>query len=197
MKDAPQESMSSGPQPLANSPEQHGLEPPLAGLTSRILAYSIDYVLILVLSLLLMNAVFAHFGLTAVLERLLSDLMEAGLHDDPDALLASDSLLIVMVLAAVIQFGVESIYFIFFEMTMGGRSPGKAILKLQVLGDSGRPPRLRQSIARNLLRAVDTLPASYVVGLIAIAISPKAKRLGDLAAGTIVVRADRPAKPRI
>jgi hypothetical protein len=46
---------------------------------------------------------------------------------------------------------------------------------------------------RNLLRAVDVLPGSYVVGLVAIVASPKGQRLGDLAAGTIVVRLDRGA----
>jgi len=194
MKDTPQESIGSELQQVVHSPEQYRLVLPLAGPTSRILAYSIDYVLILILSVFLMVVAFALLPLANLLAGMLAELQEAGLDNDPNAIVQSDFFLAVMGLVVVTQLVVEWTYFIFFEMTMGGRSPGKAIVKLRVLGDGGHPLSFGQSIARNLLRAVDILPTSYIVGLISMVISPEAKRLGDLAAGTIVVRLDRPAK---
>jgi uncharacterized RDD family membrane protein YckC len=194
MKDAPPEPTSSELHQVVHSPEQYRLELPLAGPTSRILAYSIDYVLIFILSMLLMIAAFTLFPLAAQLEDMLAEFQKVALGDDPNAILESNFFLIVMAFVVVIQLVVEWTYFIFFEMTMNGRSPGKAVTKLRVLGDGGHPLGFGQSIARNLLRTVDILPIYYIVGLIAMVISPEAKRLGDLAAGTIVIRLDRPAK---
>jgi uncharacterized RDD family membrane protein YckC len=194
MKDAPPEPTSSELHQVVHSPEQYRLELPLAGPSSRILAYSIDYVLILILSLLLMIAVFVLFPLAVLFDGMFAEFREAALSDDPNAVLESNFFLIVMGFVVVIQLAVEWIYFIFFEMTMNGRSPGKAVVKLRVLGDGGHPLGFGQSVARNLLRTVDILPLYYIVGLISMVISPEAKRLGDLAAGTIVIRLDRPAK---
>jgi uncharacterized RDD family membrane protein YckC len=104
---------------------------------------------------------------------------------------------IMIVLAAIwfLQFAVEVGYFVFFEWMTDGRSPGKRWLGLRVVKDGGFPIDVRQSLIRNLMRAVDGLPWSYVVGLVAMLISSDGKRLGDLAAGTVVVRLDRPARP--
>jgi hypothetical protein len=62
-----------------------------------------------------------------------------------------------------------------------------------VVCDGGAPITLRESLIRNLLRVVDILPANYLVGLVAMVVSPEGKRLGDVAAGTVVVRMDRPS----
>jgi hypothetical protein len=97
----------------------------------------------------------------------------------------------------VLQLAIEWGYFILFELTTGGRSPGKALLGLRVLRDGGEPVDLRASLMRNLLRVVDALPVNYVVGLVAMVLSPEGKRLGDLAAGTIVARLDRPARAQV
>jgi uncharacterized RDD family membrane protein YckC len=194
MTNAPPEPTSSELHQVVHSPEQYRLELPLAGPSSRILAYSIDYVLILILSLLLMIAVFILFPLAVLFDGIFAEFQEAALSDDPNAVLESNFILVVMGFLVVIQLAVEWTYFIFFEMTMNGRSPGKAVVKLRVLGDGGHPLSFSQSIARNLLRTVDILPIYYIVGLISMVISPEAKRLGDLAAGTIVIRLDRPAK---
>ncbi len=83
-------------------------------------------------------------------------------------------------------------YFVLFEAFWHGQTPGKRIMKLRVLKDSGRSITLFESMTRNLLRLVDSLPNLYVVGLISMLCNRQHKRLGDFAAGTIVVheRAD-------
>ncbi len=79
-------------------------------------------------------------------------------------------------------------YFIFFELVMRGQTPGKKAMKVRVLRDDGTPVTAKEVAVRNLLRIVDFLPAAYAVGTIAMFCSPLCKRLGDIAAGTIVVK---------
>jgi hypothetical protein len=66
------------------------------------------------------------------------------------------------------------------------------VLGLRVVKRDGMPIDSRSSIVRNLMRSVDLLPANYLVGLTAMILSPSVERLGDHAAGTIVIRLDRP-----
>jgi len=86
-------------------------------------------------------------------------------------------------------FAIEWIYPIAFELALGGATPGKQALGLQVVMDSGLPVTPAASITRNLLRAADFLPAAYALGAVAVLVRRDFKRLGDLAAGTIVVHA--------
>jgi uncharacterized RDD family membrane protein YckC len=86
-------------------------------------------------------------------------------------------------------FVIEWIYPIAFELAMGGATPGKRAMGLQVVMDSGLPVTPAASITRNLLRAADFLPAAYAVGAVSMLLRRDFKRLGDLAAGTIVVHA--------
>ncbi|MEM7334162.1 MAG: RDD family protein [Chloroflexota bacterium] len=79
-------------------------------------------------------------------------------------------------------------YYIFFEMSWNGRSPGKRAAGLRVIKRDGTPITLSESIIRNLLRTIDSLPAFYGVGIIAMFIDEKSRRLGDIMAGTLVVR---------
>jgi hypothetical protein len=72
---------------------------------------------------------------------------------------------------------------------MGGATPGKRALGLQVVMDSGLPVTPAASITRNLLRAADFLPMLYGFGVVSMLLRRDFKRLGDLAAGTIVVHA--------
>lgn len=81
-----------------------------------------------------------------------------------------------------------TVYYILAEMLTDGRSPGKRMAGLRVLSVDGRPLSFLQSALRNILRAVDILPFLYSVGLLAIFFSPRCQRLGDIAAGTIVVK---------
>lgn len=90
-------------------------------------------------------------------------------------------------------FGLEWGYYVVCETLMGGRSPGKALLSLRVVKEDGRPIGFGDSVLRNLLRAADCLPAtplgvgSYVVGAAVMCCGAKFQRLGDRAAGTVVV----------
>ena len=83
-------------------------------------------------------------------------------------------------------------YFILFEWLWNGQTPGKRWLKLRVIRDDGRPLTLWEAIARNLLRIADAAPGFvlpvYSVGLIVIFLSGRDQRLGDMFAGTVVVR---------
>ncbi|HEY8249916.1 MAG TPA: RDD family protein, partial [Burkholderiales bacterium] len=74
-----------------------------------------------------------------------------------------------------------------FEARWGGQTPGKRMLGIAVLNDDGTPLRWPGALTRNLLRAADFLPFFYGVGLIAMMANRDFKRLGDLAAGTVVV----------
>src|SRR3954464_3697767 len=67
------------------------------------------------------------------------------------------------------------------------QTPGKRVMRLAVLNDDGTPVRWPAALTRNLLRAVDFLPFLYGVGLVAMLMNRDFKRLGDLAAGTVVV----------
>jgi uncharacterized RDD family membrane protein YckC len=78
-------------------------------------------------------------------------------------------------------------YFTLFEGYWNGRTPGKYVMKLRVLKDSGRSITLFESMARNLIRFLDYFPSMYFAGLITMLCNKQSKRLGDLAAGTIVV----------
>jgi uncharacterized RDD family membrane protein YckC len=90
----------------------------------------------------------------------------------------------VVLLAA---FFVEWILPALFEAQMGGQTPGKRLFGLAVLNDDGTPLRWPGALTRNLLRAVDFLPFFYAFGLVAMLLNRDFKRLGDLAAGTVVV----------
>lgn len=79
-------------------------------------------------------------------------------------------------------------YFTLFEAFWNGRTPGKRVARIRVIQRSGRPIGLFESMARNFIRYVDQIPFFYAVGAIAIFVTRDHQRLGDLAAGTLVVR---------
>jgi uncharacterized membrane protein SpoIIM required for sporulation/uncharacterized RDD family membrane protein YckC len=79
-------------------------------------------------------------------------------------------------------------YHVFFEGFRRGRTPGKAWVGLRVVRDTGHPITIADAMTRNLLRLADFLPPPYLGGLLLMALHPLGKRLGDLAAGTVVIR---------
>jgi len=91
------------------------------------------------------------------------------------------------------------LYDVFFEVLASGRTPGKRWAGLRVVSEGGAPVGLRASLVRNLVRMVDGPASFYVAGPLAILITARNQRLGDLAAGTLVLRerraADRAAAP--
>jgi uncharacterized RDD family membrane protein YckC len=87
----------------------------------------------------------------------------------------------------ILWFALEWLYPTLFEVYFGGATPGKRMLRLTVLHADGTPVGLPASLTRNLLRAVDFLPFFYGFGLAAMVLSRDFQRLGDIAAGTVVV----------
>jgi uncharacterized RDD family membrane protein YckC len=78
-------------------------------------------------------------------------------------------------------------YFALFECFWHGQTPGKRVMKLRVIKDSGRQITFFESLSRNLVRFIDYLPSLYLVGVIAMLCNKRHQRLGDLAAGTLVI----------
>lgn len=93
-------------------------------------------------------------------------------------------------LIMVSGFLLEWFYPVLFEVYMGGQTPGKRICGLAVVHDDGRPVGWGAAFTRNTLRFVDFLPLFYATGFIATLLNADGKRLGDLAAGTVVVHSD-------
>lgn len=79
-------------------------------------------------------------------------------------------------------------YFIYFETTWNGQTPGKRMMKIRVIKTSGEPISFIDAVVRNLIRIVDSLPFLYGLGLLSMFISKQSRRLGDFAAGTLVVK---------
>src|SRR6266545_3650277 len=94
--------------------------------------------------------------------------------------------------AFLLTFALAWAYFILFEWLGNGQTIGKRLFGLRVIADDGAPASFTAVFVRNLVRVVDFLPGFYGFGLLAIVVSSKSQRLGDLAAGTYVVRAPRP-----
>jgi uncharacterized RDD family membrane protein YckC len=84
-------------------------------------------------------------------------------------------------------FAISMGYGIWMEWRFRGQTLGKRLFKLRVMDDRGLHLEFSQVVIRNLLRFIDTLPVYYLVGGLACLINRKAKRLGDLAANTVVV----------
>ena len=135
----------------------------LAGLGSRIAAAVVDAI---ALGVMLALAAFGMFGLA---DRLASPLLAIGIG---------------WLIALLITIG----YFVAFEVFNDGRTPGKSMFSLRVVGIDGEPVGFGPSVVRNLLRLVDLFPALPILGAISILASDRNQRLGDLAARTIVIR---------
>ncbi len=80
-------------------------------------------------------------------------------------------------------------YFTLFEGLRGGQTPGKRRLGLRVVADTGQPAGVGAAAIRNLLRPADFLPPPYLLGALLVGLHPRAKRLGDMVAGTVGGRA--------
>jgi uncharacterized RDD family membrane protein YckC len=96
----------------------------------------------------------------------------------------------------ILAFALEWFYPVVFELSPSGATPGKRVFRLKVVMDSGLPVTPAASVARNLLRVADFLPLFYGFAIVSILTRRDGKRLGDLAAATLVVH-EPPAVPRI
>lgn len=148
-----------------DTPEQVTLEFHLAGVGSRFLALAFDTCL--------QVAGWIVFGITLAL------LLSAGLAKAGENWIFAGAILF--------WFLTFTGYYALFESIWNGQTPGKRLLRIRVVKDSGRPISVYDAILRNLLRIVDSLPNFYIVGIVCILLSKQNKRLGDYAAGTVVV----------
>jgi uncharacterized RDD family membrane protein YckC len=152
-----------------DTPEQVALEFATAGLGSRFLAMAVDTLLQVALG-----------GVALVVLLVLAT--PAGLFAWANSVRS-----VVPAIAVLVLFALNWGYFAAFEIWWQGQTPGKRLARIRVIKDSGRALDLSSAIIRNLLRAVDGLPAMYGVGVVCMLINRDSRRLGDLAAGTLVV----------
>src|SRR5215510_11334221 len=95
----------------------------------------------------------------------------------------------VIALLVIIQFIIINGYFAIFEWLWSGQTPGKRWLKLRVIREDGRPISFYEAMIRNLIRVIDFMvPPFYSVGLVSVFATSRDQRVGDLVAGTVVVR---------
>ena len=90
-------------------------------------------------------------------------------------------------------FLIEWFYPVAFELLWHGQTPGKASVGIRVVHQDGTPVRWPASLVRNLLLAADFLPLAYGFGIAALLSNAQNKRLGDLAAGTLVIHTVKPS----
>ncbi|HEY6120096.1 MAG TPA: RDD family protein [Pyrinomonadaceae bacterium] len=156
---------------IIETPERVPLHFALASIGNRFLACAIDHAL-QILALLLM-------GIAALV---LADY--SGIEN-----MLSTAPKWVWALFIVIGFLILSGYFAFFEWIWNGQTPGKRWLKLRVIREDGRPVTFWEAAVRNLLRTFDIMPwPFYSIGLISVFISSRDQRVGDMVAGTVVIR---------
>jgi uncharacterized RDD family membrane protein YckC len=104
---------------------------------------------------------------------------------------AAQAMLMLLVFAVQVGYGM------IFEWFNGGRTPGKQAMRLRVMDAEGLRLTGWQVVVRNLMRAADMLPLCYAVGGASLLLSRQQQRLGDLAAGTIVIHEPKRAEPRM
>jgi uncharacterized RDD family membrane protein YckC len=98
----------------------------------------------------------------------------------------------------VFYFLLEWFYPVVFELSRGGATPGKSVVGLKVVMDNGLPITPAASFTRNLLRVADFLPFLFGAAIVSMLVRRDCKRLGDLAAATLVVhQPPRPPKVRL
>ncbi len=155
---------------IIDTPENIEFAYAVAGIGSRFLAAIVDSLLLVLLQLALVFIVFA--GLNVLGE---------------DDALSSVFLAGWAILSFIFFWG----YYILFEMIWNGQTPGKRVVGLRTVREGGRPITFVASAIRNLIRFIDFLPSFYGLGVLVMFIDSRSRRLGDLAAGTLVVREQR------
>lgn len=153
-----------------DTPEQIGLDFELAGLGSRFVAWFIDVVWIV---LLFVVGITAGFMLIVVL---------SGANPFEESGLLVGALLVAGYYAVSLGYGV------YFEARWNGQTPGKWFAHVRVVRLGGGPIDAAAAAIRNALCAVDSLPIFYILGATLVLLTGNRQRLGDLAAGTVVIR---------
>jgi uncharacterized RDD family membrane protein YckC len=148
---------------IISTPERVAFQYEIAGIGSRFLAQILDSLIITVGLIAITILALSIGGITG----------SGGL-----------ALLIEILLGFILVTG----YFLVSEAVWNGQTLGKRATRLRVVGDHGEPVTLGQAAIRNLVRIVDFLPVLYGIGMLTLFINGRGKRLGDFAAGTLVVR---------
>jgi uncharacterized RDD family membrane protein YckC len=165
--------MSDADHYTLETPENIEVRFDIAGLGTRFCAILIDY--------LLMAAIGASLAFLAWL----LDIGLASLGQGRGA----DMWILAIIVGLIITMTLG--YFLFFEWLMRGQTPGKKAVKIRVIRDDGTPVTIHEVFVRNLVRLVDFLPGFYAVGVLFMFPSRLSKRLGDIAAGTIVIKEEQ------
>jgi uncharacterized RDD family membrane protein YckC len=157
------------------TPEQIDVSLELAGLGSRFVARLIDW---LVKAAALMIIWFLGMLVLAMLFTVKDEFPK-----------------IVIVLLASVIWALATGYDVYFEVRHSGQTPGKRSAGIRVIRENGAPIDFGSSCVRNLLSIADFLPFGYLLGALLVVLSSRAQRLGDMAAGTLVVRERSPVAP--
>jgi uncharacterized RDD family membrane protein YckC len=150
------------------TPEGIEFNLPLAGPFTRMLAYSVDIAVI--------------FAIRLAIGQALAPLALVG----PDAMVAVNT---------VLFFAISVLYCTILEWLWRGQTVGKRLLGLRVIEASGLKLEPAQVVVRNLMRFIDFLPGFYLLGAIVCVANSRRQRLGDIVAGTVVVRASKLKEP--
>jgi len=165
---------------IIETPERVPLAFALASIGNRFIAVAIDHAI-----------QYVSIALIALLFLFAAGLLSGGAESVIDSVGVNTPKWIVAVLIIVV-FVLFSGYFAFFEWWWDGQTPGKRLMKLRVIREDGRPITLWEAIARNLLRIFDAIPGFvipiYSVGLIVVFLNSRDQRVGDMFAGTVVIR---------
>jgi len=156
---------------VIETPERVPLHFALASIGNRFLAVAIDHAIqLLTVALIgITTAILASFSI-----------FEQTMSGAPKWVKALSTILLFLVISG---------YFAFFEWIWNGQTPGKRWMKLRVIREDGRPITFWEASVRNLLRTFDMFfPPFYSVGLVAVFSSTRDQRIGDMVAGTVVVR---------
>ncbi|HEX6022696.1 MAG TPA: RDD family protein [Solirubrobacter sp.] len=148
------------------TPEGVQLALPLAGIASRFMALMLDLLIIFSVAVILLMA----------------------------ALVTAEAIAAIIASALVLVFYIG--YFVLCEVAGGGRTVGMRAAGLRVVMDGGGPVGLRASLIRNLMLLIEGLPLSYAPAIVSVLATKNNQRLGDLAAGTLVVRDIKAPRPQ-
>jgi len=156
---------------VIETPERVPLHFALASIGNRFLACALDHAIQVLTLLLILLSGLALASLAS---------WENSLESAPKWVYAVMILLVFLIFAG---------YFAFFEWLWSGQTPGKRWLKLRVIREDGRPITFWEASVRNLIRTLDMMPVPfYSVGLISVFVTSRDQRVGDMVAGTVVVR---------
>lgn len=165
---------------IIETPERVPLAFSLASIGNRFIAVAIDH--------------FIQYTAIIVMLWIVLTLLGVSIFSEESAVgeLFTDAPKWAIALMIIALFLVFAGYFAFFEWLWNGQTPGKRLMKLRVIREDGRPITLWEAIARNLLRIFDAIPGFvvpvYSVGLIMVFASKRDQRVGDIFAGTVVIR---------